>query len=967
MGGGISGIIGGLVGGGGGDAGGGSWATLLINIAVTVGLDLISNLFRPNVRGPQLRDLQYSSSAYGGSIARCRGTVRLPGNIIWGTPIEETQHTGGGQTTYTYRVSLAVAFARGPADRFLTIYVDGKRLYSTQVTNASMTGTVTSAAAGKGATNVTLQTGASSSLTLDAGAIIQFYEGPGFDYQVQNAVSIGPSSSVEVGIWPPTGSALSGGNPITIPGLQGDTWDTTWFQGLDSDGNSVTGSCAMYLGTATQGQDPTMVAHQGADNVPGYRGLVYIVLTDFQLINAGNRVPMFSAEIAFDSPDSGFPMAGPIKDTSGTTIAVGTGGGDGDSFIIPGGNIPGGVAVQLPYVFVYHPDPSGNFGTLYRINRSTNVCEGSILLPPAFGAKPVVDYDGYVYVAWSPALDQFRIDKFDAVTGDYIDGMPHYSPVEGAVPYTSQLSLIDDIVTGKKWLVASGAFGGLWVYDRSHAFNPNDPGAAVISYVVAKTIGSLVFTAVEGLEALLGKKPGMAFYVSGDTVLMASSAKPCYCVLDKHGNFWYAQGEHVVNQDISVLWPPPAIDVTMGHTNIQDLAYDPVGDTLLVWDLDSSITRLDLTGTPIATYSVGTLGEIATTPGSAVDALGTWAVPLETGGWTRLQVNTLVSGGTPTTTFYSESSFFTPAGVPSGAVYDGASNSIWVSDAGSVYRLYLDRGGAGTVNLADVIAWLCQDAGLDSSQYDVSRVLGGVGGVQLERQTVKESLLQIMPIAGPLDAAEIDGKLVFVPRGGAAAMTIPEDDLGALTGPDKQERRLAELLQREIDTPYRVVLKYYDSGRDHQQAAQDARRISQPYASDLVGGRKVMNSRNEFDLTLPIAWSSDPVKQAAEKLLYDFWVSRFTYTWKTGIKYLRLDPTDIVDISYQGITIEARLTQADRGAALALEFSATASDSGIYTSVAVGSTGGANLPPTQVNSGLPAAPTSTTGFYVNGT
>lgn len=104
-----------------------SWGKLLINIGVTVGLDLLSALLQPGQSGPRLRDLQYSSSAYGGSIPRCRGTVRLPGNIIWGTPIQETQHSSGGNTTYTYKVALAIAFARGPAVKVLTIYVDGKR------------------------------------------------------------------------------------------------------------------------------------------------------------------------------------------------------------------------------------------------------------------------------------------------------------------------------------------------------------------------------------------------------------------------------------------------------------------------------------------------------------------------------------------------------------------------------------------------------------------------------------------------------------------------------------------------------------------------------------------------------------------------------------------------------------------------------------------------------------------------
>ena len=39
----------------------------------------------------------------------------------------------------------------------------------------------------------------------------------------------------------------------------------------------------LYLGNNTQMPDPTMESHLGAGNVPGYRGLAYIVLTNFDL------------------------------------------------------------------------------------------------------------------------------------------------------------------------------------------------------------------------------------------------------------------------------------------------------------------------------------------------------------------------------------------------------------------------------------------------------------------------------------------------------------------------------------------------------------------------------------------------------------------------------------------------------------------------------------------------------------
>lgn len=93
-------------------------------------------------QGPRLADLYVTGSTEGAPIPRCYGRIRLGGQIIWATKIKETQTTakvkasgGKGQpaqksysVTYTYSVSLAVAFCEGRADGIGTIYADGKPL-----------------------------------------------------------------------------------------------------------------------------------------------------------------------------------------------------------------------------------------------------------------------------------------------------------------------------------------------------------------------------------------------------------------------------------------------------------------------------------------------------------------------------------------------------------------------------------------------------------------------------------------------------------------------------------------------------------------------------------------------------------------------------------------------------------------------------------------------------------------------
>lgn len=52
----------------------------------------------------------------------------------------------------------------------------------------------------------------------------------------------------------------------------------------------------MALATNSQNPDPTMEAVEGSGNVPAYRGLAYIVFSDFDL-GASGRVPFFSFQV----------------------------------------------------------------------------------------------------------------------------------------------------------------------------------------------------------------------------------------------------------------------------------------------------------------------------------------------------------------------------------------------------------------------------------------------------------------------------------------------------------------------------------------------------------------------------------------------------------------------------------------------------------------------------------------------
>ena len=68
-----------------------------------------------------------------------------------------------------------------------------------------------------------------------------------------------------------------------------------WADGQEIDRTRFTHR--IYTGTQDQMPDPLIVAKEGADHAPAYRGLAYLVFENFPLADYGNRIPQLSFEI----------------------------------------------------------------------------------------------------------------------------------------------------------------------------------------------------------------------------------------------------------------------------------------------------------------------------------------------------------------------------------------------------------------------------------------------------------------------------------------------------------------------------------------------------------------------------------------------------------------------------------------------------------------------------------------------
>lgn len=93
-----------------------------------------------------------------------------------------------------------------------------------------------------------------------------------------------------------------------------------WADGEEISPESL--NMRVYTGTLDQLPDPKIVAVEGADLTPAYRGTAYVVLEDLPLGRFGNRIPQLTFEVMRPASDQTPDLAQKI---TGTSLMTGTG------------------------------------------------------------------------------------------------------------------------------------------------------------------------------------------------------------------------------------------------------------------------------------------------------------------------------------------------------------------------------------------------------------------------------------------------------------------------------------------------------------------------------------------------------------------------------------------------------------------------------------------------------------------
>ena len=221
--------------------------------------------------------------------------------------------------------------------------------------------------------------------------------------------------------------------------------------------------------------------------------------------------------------------------------------------------------------------------------------------------------------------------------------------------------------------------------------------------------------------------------------------------------------------------------------------------------------------------------------------------------------------------------------------------------------------------LDNVVSDLCQRAGMAVTEFDVTdlAVQAVRGYVINDVKSLREQLMPLMQYYR-FDCVERDYKLVFVRRGQASIVTIPQSDLRPYSGLQATEDPYTITEIEETKLPKRVEVKYVNHETNYEPDLQ-------------FHERQVTSSKHVATLDQPIGLVPLEAKQLAAGLLEEAWVSRLEYDFTLPKKYSYLDPTDVITLSLDTHSIELRLAEVNYGLNGVMECKGVAQDASLYT------------------------------------
>ena len=206
-----------------------------------------------------------------------------------------------------------------------------------------------------------------------------------------------------------------------------------------------------------------------------------------------------------------------------------------------------------------------------------------------------------------------------------------------------------------------------------------------------------------------------------------------------------------------------------------------------------------------------------------------------------------------------------------------ARDDVW-ADGGNYAVGHWLNGRIGAVGLGQLIADICGDYGLAS--VETEEAVGLVDGFMIDRPMSARDALENLLAAFALDAVESDGVLKFRSRKQDSAVTLTAADY-VETAADAPLFALNRAQETEL--PNSLKLLYVESTLDYRNAMVEARKQRGASAREVI-------------LDLPCATSQSLAQQRAQVLLQENWSGRESNGFTLAPSHLGLEPGDVVTL-----------------------------------------------------------------------
>lgn len=233
--------------------------------------------------------------------------------------------------------------------------------------------------------------------------------------------------------------------------------------------------------------------------------------------------------------------------------------------------------------------------------------------------------------------------------------------------------------------------------------------------------------------------------------------------------------------------------------------------------------------------------------------------------------------------------------------------------------------------LANIVADMCNRAGLSPSQYDVTSLTDTVTGYAVGTHASPRGNLTPLMATYFFDANDTGDTLKFIKRGSAPVGTFHYADLGssASLGDDANMVPITEPIQQEVDMPRSLLFTYNALNADYQVNSQRAFKAN-------------TKSNKDVAMQAPIVLSDDEGLMRAQTMLWGSWVGRRQFQVSTGLGYIQYEPGDVVFLeNADGDLYTARITKCTYDGQGNLQWEMTQEEPDIYPNSTYNAQGGA--------------------------